>query len=240
MSARYRPLILWEAPGDDIMADFAKSEAKAGKADAPAKSAPTAKPAQPEKKTPTAPASGDAEETDAPDPGETDEKKAPSAEDDGAGDEAPPEPSPDEMDDDEEDGGGDLAGETSGSSPSDPVADRLRREQLLNEIESIRDQAKSLERSLAFLADRASEASARTMAATSRKIVEEAARQCSVILINFSDLGYDRVLTVFRTVRERVSAVAEIVKHVIDGDDDFRDSRSGATERDNGPPSGRA
>ena len=225
MGTRFRPLILWEAPGDDIMADFAKDEAggkSPAKADKPTSPPAGGKdPAKADK--PVAPAKTDDEPADSAPPPEDDPADTP------PGDDAPPGDDP--AGDDEND---DLtADDGAAGPPADPVADRLRREQLLNEIESVRDQARSLERALAFLADRASEASARSMAAEARKIADEAARQCSVVLVNFSDLGHDRVLTVFRTVRERVSAVAEIVKHVIDGDDDFRDPRAGR-------PSGRA
>jgi hypothetical protein len=153
--------------------------------------------------------------------------------DDPPADVPPPTDDADPVGDDEEGDPGAADGGPAPAETPDAVADRLRREQLLEEIDRATAQAASLSRSLAFLADRANDPQARAMAVESKKIVDEAERQCSIILVNFSDLGYDRVQTAFRTVRERVAAVAEIVKHVIDGDDDFRDSDSdsGTTER---------
>ena len=174
------------------------------------------------------------------DTGETPDDTAPPADADtgetsASAEDAPP--ADDGEDDAPADDGDALDGSSDLEQPeagSDSVADRLKREQLLDEIDRITAQAGALSRSLAFVADRSSDPKSRAMAADAKAIVDEAGRQCSVILINFSDLGYDRVQTVFLTVRERVAAVAEIIKHVIDGDDDFRDSDSDSGKTDRG------
>jgi len=60
--------------------------------------------------------------------------------------------------------------------------------------------------------------------------------------VNVSDLDGDRVKLILEQLQERLAAVTEIIKHVIDGDDGFRDadSDSGKPNENLGkPPSSR-
>jgi hypothetical protein len=125
------------------------------------------------------------------------------------------------------------------SDETDPVADRLKRTDLFDAITEIREQCKVLVSSAAFLADRTSDETARRLASKARSIAAEAERQCGILHANFSDFGYERVRAIYLTVRERVSAVAEVLKHVIDGDEDFRQTDSGSAETSRSDKQGR-
>ena len=128
---------------------------------------------------------------------------------------------------DGEDGGG-LGGEPPPAKPVDPVGDEIRRGRLYDAVADVQKNCTDLIESAAFLTNRLEDATTRQTVERAKEILEEAVRQCTVLRTKFADLGYERVRTVYLTVRERVSAVAEIIKHVIDGDDDFRNSDSGA------------
>ena len=128
---------------------------------------------------------------------------------------------------DGEDGGG-LGGESPPAKPVDPVGDEIRRGRLYDAVADVQKNCTDLIESAAFLTNRLEDATTRQTVERAKEILEEAVRQCTVLRTKFADLGYERVRTVYLTVRERVSAVAEIIKHVIDGDDDFRNSDSGA------------
>jgi hypothetical protein len=132
---------------------------------------------------------------------------------------------PDTEDDDDDGlGGGDT-------EQTDPVADRLRREQLYDAIVDVQQQCEQLSASAEILVDRIEDKTAKVFAVRSKKLLDDTISQCDVIRSRFADLGYERVRDIYATVRERVSAVAEIIKHVIDGDDDFRKTDSGNLRR---------
>lgn len=137
----------------------------------------------------------------------------------------------------ESDGGEENGDESSDGSldvadppaePADPVGDEIRRGRLYDAVSDIQKNCTDLIESATFLTNRLEDATTRQTVERAKEILEEAVRQCTVLRTKFADLGYERVRTVYLTVRERVSAVAEIIKHVIDGDDDFRNSDSGA------------
>ena len=82
-----------------------------------------------------------------------------------------------------------------------------------------------------IIIDRIQDETARKFAIRAKELIDETNQQCSVLRTRFADLGYERVRDLYATARERVSAVAEIIKHVIDGDDDFRKPDSGNPQR---------
>jgi hypothetical protein len=144
-----------------------------------------------------------------------------------------------EDDDDEDDDGADDAGDNSldaGGSESDPIADRLRRERLYDSIADAQRQCTKLIDSAVFILDRCRDPVAMKFASRAKQILDETDEQCSIVRSKFADLGYERARDLYSTIRERVSAVAEIIKHVIDGDDDFRKSDSGNPQRNGSTP----
>ena len=132
------------------------------------------------------------------------------------------------VEDDDEEGDGLDGGDT---EQADPAAERLRREQLYDAIVDIQQQCEQLSGSAEILADRLEDKAAKMFAIRSKKLLDDTISQCDIIRSRFADLGYERVRDIYATVRERVSAVAEIIKHVIDGDDDFRKTDSGNLRR---------
>jgi hypothetical protein len=144
-----------------------------------------------------------------------------------------------EDDDDEDDDGADDAGDNSldaGGSESDLIADRLRRERLYDSIADAQRQCTKLITSAVFILDRCRDPVAMKFASRAKQILDETDEQCSIVRSKFADLGYERARDLYSTIRERVSAVAEIIKHVIDGDDDFRKSDSGNPQRNGSTP----
>ena len=143
---------------------------------------------------------------------------------------ADPDADPDagSVEDDDEEGDGLDGGDT---EQADPVAERLRREQLYDAVVDIQQQCEQLSGSAEILADRLEDKAAKMFAIRSKKLLDDTISQCDIIRSRFADLGYERVRDIYATVRERVSAVAEIIKHVIDGDDDFRKTDSGNLRR---------
>ena len=134
----------------------------------------------------------------------------------------------DDMDDESDDSGdSDTATSEAPKESANSIADKLRRERLYDAILTVQSQAEHLRDATNTLADRIDDEANKTLAVNARGIVVEVISQCETIRRYFSDLGYDRVRELYTTVRERVSAVAEIIKHVIDGDDDFRKPDSG-------------
>ena len=140
-----------------------------------------------------------------------------------------------EDDEDDEDGlGGGDAGDNSldvGETQSDPVQEQLRRERLYDAIAEAQHQCEQLSASASIIIDRIQDETARKFAIRAKELIDETNQQCSVLRTRFADLGYERVRDLYATARERVSAVAEIIKHVIDGDDDFRKPDSGNPQR---------
>ena len=136
--------------------------------------------------------------------------------------------------DDEDDLGGGDAGDNSldaGETQSDPVQEQLRRERLYDAIAEAQHQCEQLSASASIIIDRIQDETARKFAIRAKELIDETNQQCSVLRTRFADLGYERVRDLYATARERVSAVAEIIKHVIDGDDDFRKPDSGNPQR---------
>lgn len=115
---------------------------------------------------------------------------------------------------------------------NDVVAEELRREALYDAIVESRQQCEKLRQSTDTIIDRLSEKSGRDMAIRARKTLDTTIRQCETICDRFSDIGYERVRELYSTVRERVAALSEIIKHVIDGDDDFQKTDSGTNQKD--------
>ena len=168
------------------------------------------------------------------DPAEMPDDGTPPADDPSASTDpnADPDPDPDpdagSVEDDDEEGDGLDGGDT---EQADPVAERLRREQLYDAVVDIQQQCEQLSGSAEILADRLEDKAAKMFAIRSKKLLDDTISQCDIIRSRFADLGYERVRDIYATVRERVSAVAEIIKHVIDGDDDFRKTDSGNLRR---------
>ena len=123
--------------------------------------------------------------------------------------------------------------ESSDSSSEDKIGDVLRKERLYDAVADIQEQCKSLSDAATILVERIDDKAGKMLAIRSRDILDRAMEQCTTIRTHFAELGYERVRDIYATLRERVSAVAEIIKHVIDGDDDFRqpgsDTSSGKT-----------
>lgn len=140
-----------------------------------------------------------------------------------------------EDEDDDEDGldGSDSGdnGLDAGESQSDPVQEQLRRERLYDAIAEAQHQCEQLSSSASIIIDRIQDETALKFAIRAKELIDETNQQCSVLRTRFADLGYERVRDLYATARERVSAVAEIIKHVIDGDDDFRKPDSGNPQR---------
>ena len=134
------------------------------------------------------------------------------------------------MNDDEE--GDNLDGST---EAPDTAGEQLRRERLYDTIVDTQSQARRVADSIGIVLGRASDDKMRALLARAKELIEEAERNCTSLQTQFANLGYDRIRDVYATVRERVSAVTELVKHVIDGDDDFRNSDSGTPKKERRP-----
>lgn len=143
-------------------------------------------------------------------------------------------PDAEETDDDTEEGGDDLGGdddqEEQQEEGPDEVTLQLQRERLYDAVVEVQELCESLKKSGETILERSNDDAAKKMISRALEIVDEADGQCDVIRAKFQDLGYERVRAIYSTVRERVAAVAEILKHVIDGDDDFRNPDSGQTK----------
>ena len=140
--------------------------------------------------------------------------------------------SPDLEDDEEDDDNlGDPSLDMNQDQSSDPVAEKLRRERLYDAIVDSQQQCEQLSASADVIIGRIQDDTARKFAIRAKQLVDETGEQCATIRTKFADLGYERARDLYATARERVSAVAEIIKHVIDGDDDFRKTDSGAPQR---------
>jgi hypothetical protein len=126
---------------------------------------------------------------------------------------------------DEGDDGSDPSAEP-GAAADDPVQAAVKRERLYDALEEVEDQANELAKCATDCAASAQEASMRNFASRARDLADECARQVAVTRERFADLGYDRARDVYTSARERVGAVAELLKHVIDKaqcDEDPRD-----------------
>jgi hypothetical protein len=104
----------------------------------------------------------------------------------------------------------------------DPVVDKLRRERLFDAILDIQVQGKTLANSLEILLERIKDETALKFITQSKNILDIAIKQCDTLQTRFSDIAYEKIREIYATIRERVSAVAEIIEHVIDKDEDFR------------------
>ena len=136
--------------------------------------------------------------------------------------------SPDLEDDDNL---GDPSLDMNQDQSSDPVTEKLRRERLYDAIVDSQQQCEQLSASADVIIGRIQDDTARKFAIRAKQLVDETGEQCATIRTKFADLGYERARDLYATARERVSAVAEIIKHVIDGDDDFRKTDSGTPQR---------
>ena len=140
--------------------------------------------------------------------------------------------SPDLEDDEEDDDNlGDPSLDMNQDQSSDPVTEKLRRERLYDAIVDSQQQCEQLSASADVIIGRIQDDTARKFAIRAKQLVDETGEQCATIRTKFADLGYERARDLYATARERVSAVAEIIKHVIDGDDDFRKTDSGTPQR---------
>ena len=137
----------------------------------------------------------------------------------------------DDADDDAPLDGADGSLDTQQGTETDEVAERIKRERLYDAIVDSQQQCEQLTASVDIVIDRIQDDTARKFAIQARKTLADAADQCAIIRTRFADLGYERTRDLYATIRERVSAVAEIIKHVIDGDDDFRKPDSGTPQR---------
>jgi hypothetical protein len=126
---------------------------------------------------------------------------------------------------------GDPSLDMSQGKQPDPVAEKIKRERLYDAIVDSQQQCEQLSASADVIIDRIQDDTARKFAIRAKQMVDDTAEQCAIIRTRFADLGYERTRDLYATMRERVSAVAEIIKHVIDGDDDFRKTDSGAPQR---------
>ena len=131
-----------------------------------------------------------------------------------------------DLDDDEGEGGestdtDDSSGSETNKDSSDTVTEKLRRERLYDAIIEVQDQAEKLRDSSAILIERIDDGENKSMTVRANAIMRTTVHQCEVLRKYFADLGYEKVRELYATARERVSAVTEIIKHVIDGDDDF-------------------
>ena len=109
-----------------------------------------------------------------------------------------------------------------GDGAEDPVEASVRRERLYDALAEVELQAKDLADAADVYATRGRDESGRRFASRARDLAAECARQVGVARGVFPDLGYERARDVYASARERVGAVAELLKHLIDGDDDFR------------------
>ena len=206
-----RPIILFnEAPGDKKSADR--------------------KPTDGQNADPGDKKSADRKPTDGQNADPADDQNADPADDQNA------DPVDDDPDDegasDNSDDADDLAGdEGAADDPADAVGEQLRREQLYDAIVELLHHCTRLGESAEIIVNRTQDEDARALATRARELVEETRAKCEVVRTRFAELGYQRTRTLYTTLRERVSAVAEIIKHVIDGDDDFRKPDSGNSQR---------
>ena len=104
----------------------------------------------------------------------------------------------------------------------DAIDEELRRGQLYDAVVEVHAQCKALSDTARTVSERVKDEAVSLYITRAKRLIDDTADQCDILRSRFADLGYDRVRDLYTTVRERVSAVAEIIKHVIDGDDDFR------------------
>jgi hypothetical protein len=124
---------------------------------------------------------------------------------------------------------GDGSADGAPASAPDPASEKIKRERMYDSLVEIQAQCQALSTASEQLLDRIKDPVGQKYITRSKALIDEANEQCTTLRARFADLGYERVRDVYVTVRERVSAVAEIIKHVIDGDDDFRKPDSGPT-----------
>lgn len=128
---------------------------------------------------------------------------------------------------DEEDGVVDSGFSDGGETAA--YQEALKSERLYDQIVSYRNNAKQLSDAVEILLTRIPEASSKDMLGQIKVILGTVQDQCDTLLTRFQDIGYTTVLGVSTSIRERVTTVAEILKHVIDGDENFREPDSGKT-----------
>lgn len=186
------------------------------------KEAETDQPAEPGNAGKTVKDSTAKSEKDAADETDVGNEK-PATKKDSYDDQSPPDTEgDDDFDMDSEDSGDDDSSSSEpAADPSEAVTEKLRRERLYDAILEVQDQAEKLRDSAAVLIERIDDGENRTMAVRANAIMRTTVHQCEVLRKYFADLGYEKVRELYATARERVSAVTEIIKHVIDGDDDF-------------------
>ena len=150
--------------------------------------------------------------------------------DDGAGDGTGED---DPLGDDEEDDdlGGDGAGGEDDGAAGDgtdagdgaPPVDPAKKEALFDAMFEMRETCRTLLRSIDAIAGGIENEDLSRTVARARQLVDEAERQSSMLLSRFTSFDYEKARSLFQSVKERVSSVSEVIKHVIDGDDDSRD-----------------
>ena len=101
------------------------------------------------------------------------------------------------------------------------VQEEMRRTELYDSIEANSNDCKSLIATIDKMLTVVKDPKAITICVTMRSKMEKLYDESEVIRTRFNDFGYDVALRVYATARERVSAVGEIIKQIIDSDADF-------------------
>ena len=153
-------------------------------------------------------------------------------EDDGAGEDDPGAADGSDLGDDDEDDdlgdgddgiGADDGDGTGGGEDATPPVDPAKKEALFDAMFEMRETCRTLLRSIDAIAGGIENEDLSKTVARARQLVDEAERQSSTLLSRFTSFDYEKARSLFQSVKERVSSVSEVIKHVIDGDDDSRD-----------------
>ena len=120
----------------------------------------------------------------------------------------------------EEDG---AAGDGTDAGDGTPPVDPAKKEALFDAMFEMRETCRTLLRSIDAIAGGIENEDLSRTVARARQLVDEAERQSSTLLSRFTSFDYEKARSLFQSVKERVSSVSEVIKHVIDGDDDSRD-----------------
>jgi len=133
-----------------------------------------------------------------------------------AGDEADDSMDAGELDQEQPDADKDTDAEPTAGG-EDPVQAAIRRERLYDALEEVQGQADLLVNSAGVLAGNQENPGIRAVALRARDLATECSRQVAIARSRFSDLGDERARDLYASARERVSAVADLLQHLIDG-----------------------
>jgi hypothetical protein len=128
----------------------------------------------------------------------------------------------DNIDSENEDSDEDATTDGTTETQDEPPVNKVKLQTLFDDILSLRGTCEFLIRGIETAISASSNDKLGKILENAHSILDNAIKHCNIVLVNFSSYSYDNCLAISRTVGERVEAVAKMLKHVIDGDDDTR------------------